>query len=227
MKKPDIRTLVKQVKRTPFDDKSGRFDRPLLVFVEGADDQAFTAATIARFGKPLDWQIHEMGGNRTPWADMLEVALDDDWFHEQGRSIAFVLDADDDPDAALARVALWCTNNGLPVPTAHGTVVRDGRWAVGAFIMPDGARRGALEELLIDGADTARLEAAEAYIDAVADTFGEMKWKNKSLLLAYFAGHGQAQMVSHVPLAVQITGVFDHDGDAFKLYRDFLLKLAE
>jgi hypothetical protein len=214
------------VKLTPgFNRAPVRFDRPNLMLVEGPDDQAFADKIIQQWSQPDQWHVHFMDGNKTDWNSTLEVVLDDAWFHEGGRSVSLVRDADLDPVAVFASLTHTLRARSLPVPAEAGEVVAGGRWTTGVFVMPGGLKQGALEELLLESIDSSpRVAMARDYIERVTASFGAPPHPSKSTLQSYFAGH--ESFVKWISLGLQMSSILSSSANAFQPFGQFVATLA-
>jgi hypothetical protein len=78
------------------------------------------------------------------------VAARNDPGWPQIRRVGVVMDAEEDPVDAWNVVAAVFTALQVPAPSAHGAVESDGTWTTGAFVLPDGVRKGSSEALLLE-----------------------------------------------------------------------------
>lgn len=208
------------VKRTPKSGETLIFDRRVLLLVEGPDDQSFAAKQITTTLDADAWHIHVMVGKDSDWVNMIEIAMDDNWFSQQGTAVGVMLDADTDVEAAADKARGIFRRAGLEVPSVHGATVSDGVLKTGFFLAPDGTQIGALEELIIRGIDPARRASAESYISNISAEFEAPKHPLKAVLQAYFAG--LPRHIKSIPVAVEITEAIPAGHPEFKPLRDFL-----
>ena len=202
-----------------------RFERPLLLLVEGGDDEALAKVQIPLVSDPNAWQVHNMTGNSTGWGPALEVILDDDWFSVHGQAVGLIMDADLNSGGAEQACLAALQRAGLGHGGIAGEVKAAGSRRSGVFIMPGPGKAGALEDLLLEAAEPTRAAEAEAFLSKLeASGLGPFKQRNKSLLQAYLAS--QARVTKTIPVAVTRDEVFPSDADCFSPFRDFLKALA-
>lgn len=207
------------VKETPsFGGGTLVFDRPIVLLVEGPDDRAFAARVVESFNDGSRWHIHHMEGNTTDWVSMLRVAQASDYFQDHGEAIGLMLDADASASAAVDKARGFLTKSGLDAPLAH-SVVQGSPLRTGFFISPNGASPGALEELLLAGADSPRLSLAETYIETVSAEIDAPKKPKKAVVQALLAG--QVEHVKSIPVGVR-KRIFDPRHAAYDDFRRFL-----
>lgn len=169
---------------------SPKFDRPILLLVEGGDDSAFVEKLLTSTSAELSrWQVHEMGGNVTNWRGELDVILSTDEFDAAGSAVGLMMDADADPEISMRRCQDILGRNHLPRPAASATIASDERWRTGIYLLPGQDRTGALEHLIIDIVEPVRVELADQYLRGVKEVRGApFRNEIKSLIQAYLAG---------------------------------------
>ncbi|MGM7778612.1 DUF3226 domain-containing protein [Arthrobacter sp. KNU-44] len=203
------------------------FERPLLLLVEGGDDSAFAKKVIASISNESSssWQIHEMGGNVTDWRSELEVILSLDDFDEVGRAIGLIMDADADHSISFQRCRDILQRNGLPTPRDPEEIAVDDRWRTGVYLMPGQGRVGALEQLVLDALETARVDLADQYLHEVQTLRGSsFKNKSKSLVQAYLAG--EQAVVKTLKNAIEKGLMADPSHDSLAAFRSFVMSLS-
>lgn len=158
---------------------------PHQLIVEGQDDQmAFDvlAGALRVGGEHIaTFDAHSAESQSKIPQLVLEFTLDSS-FLELAESMTIVVDADDAPVAAFAKIQSTCAQAGLPIPDSVGT------WKVGAFQGKDRRVRievvppvgnGALEDLVLAGIPEKTRQCVEAYLECAAD-FGTPKPKQRS-----------------------------------------------
>ena len=201
-----------------------QIEAELLLLVEGRDEvNLFDALLGHRHGDGTQIQIIDAGGvNRFP--RNLRTIRDLARSRPPLRSIGVVRDADNDAEGAFRSVCNHLRNVGYVPPGAHGEFSDDVP-SVGVFIVPDGARTGAIETLCrrsVGGTDAAA--CVDAYLECLEGR-DAMHSPNadKSFAHAYLAATDNP--VARVGEAA-LGGVWNLDSPAFSELFRFLRHLA-
>jgi hypothetical protein len=160
-------------------DEYPRLRLPGLLVCEGRDDQEFLGRMLGVMGIP-EGLIHIE--QYAPKSTESSSASGETWIShylqgltlrpgfERVRSVGFVRDADRAPRSKLEGLQHHLGRAKLPVPRSHGvvmTVMEPKSLTVGLFIMPDGRRRGALEDLYLDAIDYFSVRSKDRAIECV------------------------------------------------------------
>lgn len=196
------------------------------MFVEGTDDQAFASHQIELVHGGDEWHVHFLEGkDYSKLLHKIDVVMVDSWFSNYGKSISVVQDADLDASGTFNRIASVFRKLKLPVPTNHGSVARDARWATGIFVMPDGIQNGSLENLLLQSIpDASRMERANKYVSDATTSFGPLPYPAKSTLQSYLAV--QDTFLKWISMAIKFDHVLPASGPATEPFRQFILDLG-
>jgi hypothetical protein len=173
-------------KNSPEDgtDENRVFDRPRLILVEGADDQAIIAAMIRHEGLE-DYHVHDMRGN-TSWSSRLQAVMLEPTFSMNVRSLGLIKDADSNPGAAWDSCIGVLGNCNLPIPRA-AAILAEGVPSVAIMIVPSISRPGAIEDLCMSSFDEARLACVDGYFACLGDP-QYARTGSKGHVQAYLAG---------------------------------------
>ena len=195
-----------------------------LLLVEGRDEvNLFNALVGHSLGDETEIQVVEAGGvDKFP--RNLRTIRDLARSRPTLRSIGVVRDADEDAEGAFRSVCDHVRNVGYLPPETHGEFSDDVP-SIGVFIVPDGARPGAIETLCrcsVGGTDAA--VCVEAYLECLEGR-GALQSPNadKSFAHAYLAATDNP--VARVGEGA-LSDVWDFDSPAFSELSRFLRDLA-
>jgi hypothetical protein len=141
-------------------------ERPVLVIVEGVDDQGVLGALLRHDGI-CDVQIMPTGGKASLAEGLrgLKLAVG----FESVRSIGILRDADTDPSTAFQSVCDALERVVLPVPE-RPLVPAAGPPKVTVMILPSSSRPGALEDLCLAAvAGDAAFPCVQRYFDCLSE----------------------------------------------------------
>jgi hypothetical protein len=171
--------------RSGGDGDNVRFERPYLVLVEGADDQAIISELIIIEGLE-DFQVHDMNG-KDQWQRRLGVISKAPEFISNVVGLGLVKDADALPSGAFDSCRFSLERSGLPVPKAP-VVAAAGKPATAVLIVPSITDLGAIEDLCLKSFDEDRMQCVENYFDCLANRYPTTKRTGKGLVQAYLGG---------------------------------------
>ena len=141
--------------------------KPKVVVVEGHDEVQFVGALVLFLGLK-DIQIERMNGRDNLGPTIKELLVRPG--HARLVSIGIMMDADNDPQAALQRMQHALRGAHLPTPEAPLCQVGD-RPRVVIAVIPSIDRCGMLEDLCLDGAaDDPAMVCVNGYFDCLAGT---------------------------------------------------------
>jgi hypothetical protein len=202
-----------------FYDDNVTFDKPHLILVEGADDQAVIAAMI-RHETLEGFQVHNMSG-KSSWGARVELIAGQPEFSVNVQSFGLVKDADTSPDAAWDSCTGVLQRCSLPVPTAAMNIAT-GQPSTAIMIVPSRSRQGAIEELCIDSFDESRSACVVGYFECLSNS-GFTQTQAKGYVQAYLAG------LETAPRDLKVAsdrGKLDMADQAFDELRSFVRILA-
>lgn len=162
-----------------------RFERPYLILVEGADDQAIISELISMEGLE-NFQVHDMNG-KDQWQRRLGVISKAPEFISNVVALGLVKDADALPSGAWDSCRFALERSGLPVPKAP-VVTASGKPSTAVLIVPSLNDSGAIEELCLKSFDEDRMRCVENYFDCLASKYPTTKRTSKGLVQAYLGG---------------------------------------
>jgi hypothetical protein len=137
-----------------------KLSKPVVVLVEGSDEQLFLEGLFAHMGI-ADVEVIEVKG-KDKFPSAFAAFVIDPGFSDV-RSFAIVRDADTSVDASLQSVKDLLAKHNQPVPSSSGGFAQDGQRRVGVFIMPGNADSGMLEDLCLQTvADDPAMQCVEA-----------------------------------------------------------------
>lgn len=142
------------------------FNLPVLILVEGAEDQRFIQALLKDIGLE-QCAVRPAGGKAAIRAFLKEAALTET-FRNNVTAVAIIRDADDDVASAFQSARDAFRLCGLPVPEAHAAFAA-GPFSqqtvhTGVFVTPDGLGPGALEDLCLRAVrDAQHTDCVDAY----------------------------------------------------------------
>lgn len=122
-----------------------------LIIVEGNHERDFFSAWLNHLNL-TEIQVLPIGG-KTRLAENLRPLVKQPKF-SQVESIIIVRDADDNPDGAFQSVCSALSGVNLPVPGSPEHYITQNNIKVAAVITPCNGRVGALEEILLETAET-------------------------------------------------------------------------
>src|SRR5258708_2025456 len=196
------------------------FDRPHLVLVEGADDQAIISELITMEGLD-DFQVHDMNG-KDRWQYRIGLIGKQRDFRNNVITLGLVRDADDRPDGAWDSCRFALKNAGLPVPTGP-IVTASGHPVTAILIIPSRNEHGAIEQLCLASFDQTRLQCVNSYFDCLERPSSQATRSGKGLVQVYLGGLKNPPR--DIPLAAA-TGSLDLSHTVFDDVRQFLRNLA-
>ncbi len=122
-------------------------DRPVLLVVEGKEDEIFFRALVKHLDLTQMVQVLEIGGrsNLTRQLNLLKSSRE---FLDNVKSVGIVRDADEDARTAFQSVCSGLRNVGLPVPKKPLKVAL-GNPATAVMIVPPTTQRGMLEDVCL------------------------------------------------------------------------------
>lgn len=218
---------------------------PGLLVCEGNDDKEFLGRMLGEMG--IERGLIEVE-NFAPRGGSTSGAGGEAWVpeyikglplrpgFERLRALGIVRDADRGPKAKLKSTRALLKEAGLPTPHGHGAIVRESRpevenLCVRVFIMPDGRRPGALEDLYFDAIEEAASGTHDRSIDCV-DAFlncldpqrrFRLARRKKARLYAWFASRADPSVRPGQALTWQYIKA---DCSAFGPIKAFLHELA-
>jgi hypothetical protein len=220
-----------------------RLTLPGLVVCEGRDDREFLGRMLGMMSIP-EGVIHieqyaatatdkSVASGETWISDYIEILTLRPGF-ERVRAVGFVRDGDRAPRSKLQSVQHHLRLAGLPIPRSHGELVigtQPQALTIGVFVMPDGRRRGALEDLYLDAveyfSESSRdraLHCVDAFLDCL-DPVRRMQAtrRKKTRLHAWLAS--RADPATRPGQAIT-WNVLPWDCPPLHPMRDFLRRLA-
>jgi hypothetical protein len=162
------------------------FDKPCLVLVEGADDQAVIDLIIKH--EELDnFQVHDMMG-KDSWREKLRAISLAPEFDLNVVALALIRDADTNPNAAWDSCRGALSEVGLAQP-ARVAELTSSSPAVGVVIVPSMAEQGAIEELCIKSFAEGRMACVDAYFHCLDGASAGSIGSGKARSQVYLAGN--------------------------------------
>lgn len=202
------------------------FSKPVFLVVEGTDDELFIRAFIERQGWP-DISVKASGG-KDKIGELIDLALKDPNFRNEGFAIGVIRDADESPETAITRIQTIFRKCDLPKPQIHRDIAsgtfRDRRFQTGAFICPDGKSIGALEDLCIRAIESSpKWACIKEYFQCVYNDPSAIKPNRFS---KQQIGVFLSSIEQYDPLALGLSAskkdVWDFENPVFSDLRDFL-----
>lgn len=121
-----------------------------LILGEGKEEVRFFSVLAKHIGLS-GFQVEDYGGKNKLTQYLAALVVRSGF--EQLESLILFRDADDNPSGAFVSVAESLTRCGLLAPSNHGQIGA-GRPRVGVYVLPDGLRKGMLEDLCIESVKT-------------------------------------------------------------------------
>lgn len=196
-------------------------EQPCLLVGEGKDEERFFQALLARLGR-TDVQIESFGGkpNLESYLGGLRIRTG----FSNLRCLGVVLDADEDPQAALQKIQGALKAVGLPAPgIASG--ISAGLLRTEALILPSGTDRGMLEDLCLAAlSEDPVLGCINAYFDCVEKTRPPLPRQLSKARLKTWLASREPPDLNSLGIAAE-KGWFDWNHAAFNPLRQFVQAL--
>jgi len=141
---------------------------PLLLLVEGKNDQHFLDALIRKLSvDPV--QVVRVNG-KDNYSRFLKPLVMAPNFRSTVRRLGLIRDNDKDPDAAFKSIKSALEKNGLPCPKRPEAFTAGDPPIVGVFLMPGRGKEGCLEDLcLATRPDHPSMACVDEFMVCVAD----------------------------------------------------------
>ena len=145
-----------------------RISRLKLLLVEGEDERRVFTALAGQLGT-RDVQIHPYRGRERLRPFLRNLAADPNF--SDLSSIAIVMDADTDSDAARDRIVGALSSADLPTPRSPLVPESDGGLTASFLIVPHGSDSGALEDVVLASvSDDPAIECIDQFFKCISET---------------------------------------------------------
>lgn len=191
-----------------------------VLVVEGYSDLLFYAEVLEEVGKHEQVHIEPMGGKSNLHLNLENFVTPS--LLAKKDAIAFVFDADHEPEATKLRLEQLLSK-------VTSQVVVDGSWSagpprIGLFIVPGGGQRGEIETLVWsswgnDPANAEQKHCVEAYIECMAGNGARAHSPDKGLIGALLAIKSDED--PRLGPGAR-TNIFDLNREELRPLRDFL-----
>ena len=201
--------------------KSPRFDRPILVLVEGRDDQSLLEAIVGALGLEQVIETFEMRG-KTDWVTKVQTIVTNTPLSSDIRALGLVRDADQDAGASWQSCIDALAATGFPQPIEHAEAKFVEPLASAVLIIPDLKSSGAIEELWLRAVEDSWIACIEQYFECLGEKSPGPK-TSKNRVRAFLAGARRAPPTLGVAYRM---GAVNRDHETFDGIKNFLSSLA-
>ena len=158
--------LQQDSEQTP--DDGFRIMRRKLLLVEGEDERRVFGVLVRQMWID-DVQIHPYGGKNQLRPFLKNLVVDTNFPNLS--SIAVVMDADTNSDAAKDRIRGALETSGLPAPRSALSPMSDGGLTVSFLVVPHESGSGALEDVVLASvADDPAIECTDSFLECIRAT---------------------------------------------------------
>lgn len=201
---------------------AGVLHKPVVLVVEGKDDERFFSAFVKHLGLEDRIQVVESKGRENLPAVLRTVKTQPGF--GQVRHLVIIRDADDDPDAAFQSVQSALKSAQLPLPRRLLEPTSGTPPLVTVIILPDGNRPGMLEDLCLQSVTSdPALPCVESYFECLrAQGLSLPKQLSKARVHVFLASRETPDL--RLGEAAE-AGYWLWDAEAFKGIRQFLLSI--
>ncbi|SIT10987.1 DUF3226 domain-containing protein [Paracoccus saliphilus] len=170
-----------------FDSKKPEYNYAILILVEGQDDAIFLDRVLEQLEVEQNiCRVIVCGGKSSVWTH-LSLVIKSAHFSSTVKSLAVIVDADNNADSCRDEAIRNFEKNGLPRVLAGDTEIANGK-KFSFYSFPRPKEAGSLEDLALEiSPESEVLSEAQKFIE-LANSDGELNKLSKRTVQAYLAG---------------------------------------